>query len=276
MTENNRLLQPKGSFQWGRFILIAISFIYVIVLILAPAAAIIQGAFSDDLKAVWETFRNEKILETFRLSLLIALFVAVFHAVAGTAVAWVMARHSFKGWSFLNGIIDTPFAVSPVVVGYMLLLLFGRNGLLAPLLQVLDIKVAFAVPGLVLATIFVTLPIMIRELIPVIRNLDLSQEYAAATLGAGGWTTFWKVVFPAMKWGLLYGVSLTFARALGEFGAVLVIGGGIQGKTETATVFIFHALEERQYIEAYSTSILLGIISMIFVIGADLLKKDNQ
>ena len=136
----------------------------------------------------------------------------------------------------INGLIDLPFAVSPVVVGYMLLLLFGRQGLLAPVLQALDIRVAFAVPGMVLATLFVTLPFMIRELVPVLEAFGVQQEQAAATLGASGWTTFWRITLPALRWGFIYGVTLTLARALGEFGAVLVIGGGIQGRTETATL----------------------------------------
>jgi sulfate transport system permease protein len=141
----------------------------------------------------------------------------------------------------------------------MLLLLFGRNGALAPVLESLGIQVAFALPGMVLATLFVTLPFMIRELIPVLEAFDTRQEQAAATLGANGWQTFWRVTFPALRWGLIYGVTLTFARALGEFGAVLVIGGGVQGQTETATLFIYRALEERQYIGAYSASLALGL-----------------
>jgi sulfate transport system permease protein len=169
-----------------------------------------------------------------------------------------------------------PFAVSPVVAGYMLLLLFGRNGIFAPLLEIWDIKVAFALPGIILATLFVSLPFMVRELIPVLQAFGIKQEQAAHTLGANGWQTFWFVTLPALRWGFIYGMTLTFARALGEFGAVLVIGGGIQGRTQTATLFIFHALEERQYIGAYSAAMMLGLFSLALVLGTELLRRKGE
>jgi sulfate transport system permease protein len=155
----------------------------------------------------------------------------------------------------------------------MLLLLFGRNGMLAPVIDRLGIKVAFAMPGMVLATLFVTLPFMIRELIPVMEAFNRQQEKAAATLGANAWQTFWRVTFPALRWGMIYGITLTFARALGEFGAVLIIGGGVQGRTETATLFIYRALDERQYIGAYSAALALGLFSLILVLGSDWLRR---
>jgi sulfate transport system permease protein len=169
-----------------------------------------------------------------------------------------------------------PFAISPVVVGYMLILLFGRNGLLAPVLAALNIKVAFAIPGMVLATLFVTLPFMIRELIPILENFGIQQEQAAATLGANGWQTFWRVTLPALRWGFIYGITLTFARALGEFGAVLVVGGGIQGRTETATLYIYRALDSREYVGAYSAALVLGLFSLLLVIGTDLLRRREK
>ncbi len=155
----------------------------------------------------------------------------------------------------------------------MLLLLFGRNGLLAPLLTALDVRVAFAVPGMVLATLFVTLPFMIRELIPILEAFGIQQEQAAATMGASSWQIFWRVTLPALRWGLIYGITLTFARALGEFGAVLVIGGGVQGRTETATLYIYRALDERQYVGAYSAAIVLGLLSLALVIGTDIIRR---
>jgi len=176
----------------------------------------------------------------------------------------------------LNGLIDLPFAVSPVVAGYMLILLFGRRGALAPLVSALGIPVAFALPGMILATLFVTLPFMVRELMPVLAAFGTEQEQAAATIGASGWQTFWHVTFPALRWGFIYGITLTFARALGEFGAVLVIGGGVQGRTETATLYIFRALDDRQYIGAYSAALLLGAISLALVLGSDLLRGKER
>ena len=187
-----------------------------------------------------------------------------------------IGKFQFKGRSLLITLIDLPFAVSPVVVGYMLLLLFGRNGMLAPVLDLLQIKVAFAVPGMILATLFVTLPFMTREIMPVLESFGIEQEQAAATLGASGWQTFWMVTFPALRWGFIYGVILTFARALGEFGAVLVVGGGVQGRTETATLFIFRALDERQYVGAYSAALILGLISLTLVVGTELLRRKEK
>ncbi|MBN2503311.1 MAG: sulfate ABC transporter permease subunit [Anaerolineales bacterium] len=276
MESNNRPPSRVGRAEPGRFLLIGAAYLYVALLVLAPLLAILGGVFREGLNPIWTALCDPALVSTFRLSILIGIGVTALHAVTGTLVAWVLARHEFKGREFINGLIDAPFAISPVVVGYMLLLLFGRQGLFAPLLQPLNIKVAFAVPGMVLATFFVTLPIMIREMLPVIQTLDRSEEFAAATLGAGRWQTFWQVIFPALKWGIIYGLSLTLARALGEFGAVLVIGGGIQGRTDTATVYIYHALEERQYIAAYSAALLLGCISIAFVVGADLLKRRKR
>ncbi len=261
---------------WTRRVLIAVVVLYVGLLILAPLGALVVGAFGHGVLPVIQALRQPDVLAAFGRTLWIGLLVVVVHAVFGTLVAWVLARHRFAGRDLLNGLIDLPFAVSPVVVGYMLLLLFGRTGLLAPLLEALNFRVAFAMPGMVLATLFVTLPFMIRELIPVLQAFDIQQEKAAATLGASGWQIFWRVTLPALRWGFIYGLTLTFARALGEFGAVLVIGGGVQGRTETATLYIYRALDERQYTGAYSAALLLGLLSLALVLGTDLLKRRGK
>lgn len=268
-------VQGNGA-PWVRTLLIGIVLIYLGFLIIAPLGALVFSAFEQGLGAVLEALLQPDVLSAFWLTLWIGALVVVVHAIFGTAVAWVMVRHRFPGRNLLNALIDTPFAVSPVVVGYMLLLLFGRNGLLAPVLESMDIKVAFALPGMVLATLFVTLPFMVRELIPVLEEFGVQQEQAAATLGANGWQIFWRVTFPALKWGFIYGLTLTFARALGEFGAVLVIGGGVQGRTETATLYIYRALDERQYAGAYGAALLLGLFSLLLVIGTDRLRKRMQ
>ena len=258
---------------WIRRLLVGVVLTYLGGLILLPILALVWGAFQEGLKAVLEALLQPEVLAAFRLTLLIALLVVGIHAVFGTLTAWLLVRDRFPGRRLINALIDMPFAISPVVVGYMLLLLFGRNGLLGPLLESLGVRVAFAVPGMVLATLFVTLPFMIRELAPVLESLGVSQEQAAATMGANGWQIFWRVTFPALRWGLIYGVTLTFARALGEFGAVLVIGGGIYGRTETATLYIYRALDERQYTAAYSVALLLGLASFLLVIGTDLIRR---
>jgi len=261
---------------WRRRLLIGIVVVYVTALILAPLAALISGAFAKGVGASLSALSDPAVFAAFLRTLYIALIVVVIHAVFGTMLAWVLVRYRFRGHWFLNGVIDLPFAVSPVVVGYMLLLLFGRTGLFAPVLNALNMKVAFAIPGMVLATLFVTLPFMAREVMPVLESFGVEQEHAAATLGANGWQTFWRVTFPALRWGFIYGVILTFARALGEFGAVLVIGGGVQGRTETVTLFIYRALDERQYVGAYSAALVLGLLSLTLVIGTELIRRKER
>jgi sulfate transport system permease protein len=263
----------KNKGIWARWLLITIVILYVAFLILTPITALAFGAFEKGIGEIISSLNQPDVFLAFWNTLWISLVVVTIHAIFGTLVAWVFVRHRFPGRNLINGLVDMPFAVSPVVAGYMLLLLFGRNSILAPVIEQLGIQVAFAMPGMLLATMFVTLPFMIRELIPVLEAFDTRQEKAAATLGANGWQTFWRVTFPALRWGMIYGITLTFARALGEFGAVLVIGGGVQGRTETATLFIYRALEERQYIGAYSAALVLGLFSLILVLGSDWLRR---
>jgi sulfate transport system permease protein len=273
-TFTRTVAKPASSASiWIRRALIAIVLLYVGTLILAPIGALVAGAFQEGLGAILKSLNQPDVLTAFWLTIQISLLVVVVHTIFGMIVAWVLVRDRFPGRALINGLIDMPFAISPVVVGYMLLLLFGRNGLLAPILSALDIRVAFAVSGMVLATLFVTLPFMVRELIPVLEAFGIQQEQAAATMGASSWQIFWRITLPALRWGLIYGITLTFARALGEFGAVLVIGGGVKGRTETATLFIYRALDERQYVGAYSAAIVLGLLSLALVIGTDLVRK---
>jgi sulfate transport system permease protein len=257
-------------------LLSAIVLCYVTILIAAPLIALASGALREGLGAMIAALTAPDVRAAFGLTLWIGVIVVIVHLSCGALVAWVLVRHRFRGRDWINALIDLPFAVSPVVVGYMLLLLFGRRGLFAPLLDAFDIQVAFALPGMILATLFVSLPFMVRELMPVIEAFDREQEHAAATLGASGWQTFWRVTLPALRWGFVYGIVLTFARALGEFGAVLVIGGGVQGRTETATLYIFRALDERNYVGAYSAALLLGLFSLALVVGADVLRKKQK
>ena len=263
----------KTKTKWGSRGLIAIVIAYVGILILAPLVSLAHGAFEQGVGAVFEAFNQSFVFTSFWNTVWISLVVVMIHAIFGTIVSWVFVRHRFPGRGLINGLIDMPFAVSPVVAGYMLLLLFGRNGLFGPLVEATGIRVAFAFPGMVLATLFVTMPFMVREIVPVLEAFDTRQEKAAATLGANSWQTFWRVTFPALRWGLIYGVTLAFARALGEFGAVLVIGGAAQGSLMTATLFIYHALEERQYIAAYSAALALGLFSLVLVVGSDWLRS---
>ena len=261
---------------WRRRLLIGIVAAYMAILILAPIGALLTGAFAQGLGAIVAALGDPDVLGAFWRTLLIGIICVVVHAICGTALAWVLVRQRFPGRRVLNGFIDLPFAVSPVVAGYMLLLLFGRQGLLAPFTDALGIRIAFALPGMIIATLFVTLPFMVRELMPVLEAFGVEQEQAAATLGASGWQTFRLVTFPALRYGFLYGLTLTFARALGEFGAVLVVSGGVQGRTETATVYVFRALDDRQYAGAYSAALVLGLMSLVLVLGAEVLRARRQ
>jgi sulfate transport system permease protein len=261
---------------WRRRLLIGIVVGYAGFLIIAPLFALLKGAFQEGVAAMWQSLNEPDLRAAFWQTLYIALIVVVIHTIFGTAVAWAFVRDKFRGKWLLNALVDLPFAVSPVVVGYMLLLIFGRRGLLGPLMQAWDVQVVFAVPGMILATLFVTLPFMIRVLIPVLEAFDVRQEQAAATLGASGWLTFRRVTFPALRWGFIYGITLTFARALGEFGAVLVVGGGIQGRTETVPIYIFRSLDERMYTGAYSAALVLGTFSLLLILGTDWLRRRQQ
>ena len=261
---------------WVRWLLIMLVFGYVGFLIVTPILALVLGAFEKGIGASVSSLSQPEIATAFWNTLWISLVVVLIHGVFGTITAWVFVRDRFPGRDLLNALVDMPFAISPVVAGYMLLLLFGRGGLLAPLIGPLGIQVAFALPGMVLATLFVTLPFMIRELIPVLESFDIRQEKASFTLGASGWQTFWRITLPVLRWGLIYGITLTFARALGEFGAVLVIGGGVQGRTETATLFIYRALDERQYVAAYSAALVLGLFSLLLVTGSHWLRRKED
>jgi sulfate/thiosulfate transport system permease protein len=273
ISQELRTTTPSRRLPWRRWLLIGVVVVYAAVLILAPIGALVVGAFSEGVGAIFSALNEPDVLSAFVRTLLIALVIVVIHGICGTLVAWVLVRQQFIGRRVLNGLINLPFAVSPVVAGYMLLLLFGRRGLLGPLLDSWGIAVVFALPGMILATLFVTLPFMIRELMPVLEAFGVEQEQAAATIGASGWQTFRHVTFPALRWGFIYGLTLTFARALGEFGAVLVVSGGVQGRTETATLFIFRALDDRQYVGAYSAALVLGLVSLVLVLGTELLRK---
>jgi len=260
----------------GGWILIGVMLVYLGILIAGPIIALISGAFQNGLMPVINSLTSPVFLQSLFLTMRIAILVVIIQLVFGTMIAWMLVRQDFPGKSLLNGLIDVPFTISSVVVGYMLLLLFGRNSALFPVLDRMNLRIAFATPGLFLATLFVCFPFMVREMIPVIENLDQHQEFAASTLGANQWTQFWRIIFPQLKSGLIYGMTLTLARAIGEFGAVLVVGGGIQGRTETATLFIFRSMEERRFIEAYSAALLLGVFSVVIVFVADWLKRTHE
>jgi len=243
------------------------------VLLLAPIVAITWGALSAGLGVAYQQLTSPDALHALKLTLILGVSASLLNAVLGLCTAWVLVRDKFRGQFFLNGLIDLPFAISPVIAGLMLILLFGRGGWFEALPRGLGTPIVFALPGMFLATVFVSLPFVVREVMPVLRHLGTEGEEAAYTLGASRWQTFWHITLPAIKWGLLYGVSLTFARALGEFGAVLVVGGGVSGMTETATLFIFRSMDDRNYAAAYSMALVLALISFALLMLIELSKS---
>lgn len=254
-------------------ILIALVVGYLVVLLLGPVVAVILQAFSQGVRPLWLALTQPTVLHAFVMTLWIGVATVVLCTVFGTVVAYVLVRQRFIGRSLLNGLVDLPFAVSPVVAGLMYILVFGRGGWLEPWAEAAGVKIVFNWPGMLLATIFVSIPFVIREVMPVLQSRGLDEEQAAYTLGAGRWTAFWRVTLPGIKWGLFYGIVLTFARAVGEFGAVLVVSGGISGRTETATLFIFRALDERQEVAAAGAALVMASLSLMILISMELIKR---
>jgi sulfate transport system permease protein len=257
----------------AEWLLVVVALLYAALLLVGPLVAMAWGALARGAGVFVAEVTSADALHALWLTLGLSVAATAVNLLFGTVVAWVLARDDFPGKRFVNGLVDLPFAVSPVVAGFMLVLLFGRNGWLAPLTEAVGVKVVFALPGMLLATVFVSLPFVVRELVPVLEQIGVEQEHAAYTLGASGWQTFLRVTLPAIRWGLLYGVSLTFARAIGEFGAVLVVSGGVSGLTETATVFIFRALDDRNEAGANAMALVLAAVSFVVLLGMEGLRK---
>jgi sulfate/thiosulfate transport system permease protein len=260
----------------GEWALIAVVVLYAAGLLLAPLVAIVWGSLAEGIGAFVREVTSVDAISSLKLTLIMAAAATVINAMFGVCIAWVLVRDDFWGRRILNGLVDMPFAVSPVIAGFMLILLFGRTGWFTPAMNALGIKVVFALPGILLATVFISLPFVIREVAPVLTQASLDQEDAALTIGANRLLTFWHVTLPAIRWGLLYGVSLTFARAVGEIGAVLVVSGGVRGYTETSTIFIFRSLDDRNYIGANAMAVLIAAISFVILLVIESLKKRTE
>ncbi|MDB6028269.1 MAG: sulfate transporter, inner rane subunit CysW [Verrucomicrobiales bacterium] len=248
---------------WVKWLLISISMLFAVVFLFLPLINVFAQAFSKGLGAYWHALSDPDTRSAIRLTLIVAAVSVPLNVVFGIAASWLIAKFEFRGKSLLLTFIDLPFSVSPVVSGLMLVLLFGMNGLLGPWLQAHDIKIVFAVPGLVLATIFVTFPFVARELIPIMQAIGSEQEQAALTLGATGWQTFIHVTLPSVKWGLVYGVILCNARAMGEFGAVSVVSGHITGQTDTLPLRIDKLYHEFDPAAPFAVATLLAALALV-------------
>jgi len=262
VSKNRATSEPR----WVRWSIIAISLTFLSLFLFVPLAAV----FAEALRKGWEAYLsaliNPDALSAIKLTFIAALIAVPLNLVFGVAAAWAIAKFEFKGKSILITLIDLPFAVSPVIAGLIYVLVFGMQGWFGEWLIDHDLKVIFAIPGIVLATIFVTFPFVARELIPLMQAQGKDEEEAALVLGASGWQILWRVTLPNIKWGLLYGVILTNARAMGEFGAVSVVSGHIRGLTNTMPLHVEILYNEYNYAAAFAVASLLALLALVTLV----------
>jgi sulfate transport system permease protein len=258
--------------RFTRYVLVGAAVAYVSFLLLLPVGGIVWTVVNAGWHSVAETFAQPNVRHAFLLTGIIAVITVVVTTVLGVLVAWVLVRQHFRGKGFLNAMVDLPFALSPVTVGLGAVLLFGRGGWFEPWLSAHGIQIMYALPAMTMVTIFISLPFTIREVQPVLQQLGKDEEDASRTLGASIAQTFRKVTLPNIRWALLYGVALSTARAIGEIGAVLLVSGNLQGRTETATLYIFNAVDQRQRTSAYVVALTLAAVSIVLLAGIEAAK----
>jgi sulfate transport system permease protein len=257
----------------SRYLLRFLALGYLAALLGVPVALVFINAFQDGIGAFWDAVTTPEAQHAFYLTFVMVAVAVPLNTVFGILCALAIVRQRFRGRALLNALVDLPFAVSPVVVGLALLLVYGRrDGWAGEWLAEQGIQVIFSVPGMILATMFVSLPFVVREVIPVLREIGTEQEQAAATLGANGLQTFVRITLPAIRWGVAYGVVLTTARALGEFGAVSVVSGKISGQTQTATLFVEERFQRFDLTGAYSASVVLALLALATLLAMNIFK----
>ncbi len=266
----------SGDRPWVKFVLIGIAIAYLALVLFIPTVNVFAQAFKSGFGPFLTNLTQPVFLHAVQLTVIIALIVVPVNTVFGLCAAWVIARNQFRGRTLLISILDIPFAVSPVVAGLMLVLLYGRNGWFGPALNAADIKIIFALPAMVIASAFITMPFVAREVIPVLEESGFDQEEAAKTLGANDWQIFWRVTLPNIRWGLLYGVILTNARVMGEFGAVSVVSGNIGGKTQTLPLFVEEAYKQYQTESAFAAAVLLAGLALVTLVLKEILERKTQ
>lgn len=276
LSVSNQMSSKAREAKWVKPTLIGVAIAYLGLVLFIPALNVFYQAFRNGVGPFLHNFTDPAFGNAIWLTVLIALIVVPLNTVFGLCAAWAIARHKFPGRTFVISILDLPFAVSPVVAGLMIVLLYGRNGWLGPFLESVNYRVIFALPGMVLATAFVTLPFVAREVIPVLEEVGSDQEEAAKTLGAKDWQIFWRVTLPNIRWGLLYGVILTNARAMGEFGAVSVVSGNIARKTQTLPLFVEEAYKQYQTQAAFSAAVLLACLAVVTLVLKEILERKTQ
>jgi sulfate/thiosulfate transport system permease protein len=277
----NSNIPPAGSSgsqqkAWVKPTLIGIAIGYLGLVLFIPTLNVFYQAFRKGVGPFISNLTEPEFLHAAQLTLLITLIVVPINTVFGLCAAWVIGRNKFPGRTLLISILDVPFAISPVVAGLMIVLLYGRLGWFGPWLESAGIRIIFAFPGMVLATAFVTLPFVAREVIPVLEEVGTDQEEAAKTLGANDWQIFWNVTLPNIRWGLLYGVILTNARAMGEFGAVSVVSGNIAKKTQTLPLFVEEAYKQYATQSAFSAAVILGLLAVVTLVLKEILERKTS
>ncbi|MDX6544548.1 MAG: sulfate/thiosulfate transport system permease protein [Gaiellales bacterium] len=256
-----------------RGLMLATALTYVLVLLLAPLGGIVYYALKGGAGAIGETFNQPDVRHALYLSTIIMVVTVVVTTVFGVLVALVLARDHFFGKRVVSAVVDLPLAVSPVIVGLMAVLLFGRGGWFESFFSAQGIQIIFALPSMILVTIFISIPFVVREVVPVLEELGTEEEQAAWTLGASRLQTFFRVTLPNIRWGLLYGIALSAARSIGEVGAVLIVSGSLQGQTETATLYILRAFDQYQEQQAYIVALTLAGFSIVLLLGIETLKR---
>jgi sulfate transport system permease protein len=264
--------RPTGEPALIRWLLITIALVFLALFLVVPLAAVFVQALEKGLGACWDAIREPDTVAAIRLTLLTAAIAVPLNLLFGLAGSWTIAKFDFFGKNVLITLIDLPFAVSPVISGMIFVLLFGAQGWLGPWLEAHNLKLIFAVPGIVLATIFVTFPFVARELIPLMQAQGIDEEQAALVLGANGWQTFWRVTLPNVRWALLYGVILCNARAMGEFGAVSVVSGHIRGLTNTMPLHVEILYNEYNFVAAFAVASLLALLALVTLVAKNLVE----
>lgn len=252
---------------WAQRLIIGVAMIFVGVFLIIPLIAVFTEALRQGIYVYLAAISNREARSAIRLTLLVAAIAVPLNTVFGIAAAWTITRFEFRGKNLLTTLIDLPFAVSPVIAGMVYVLLFGSQGVLGPWLVAREIHIVFATPGVILATIFVTFPFVARELIPVMETLGVEEELAALTLGAGGWQTLWRVTLPNIKWGLLYGIIICNARAMGEFGAVSVVSGHIRGSTDTMPLYVEILYNDYGFAASFAVASLLTLLALATLVA---------
>ncbi|MBD2654240.1 sulfate ABC transporter permease subunit CysW [Synechocystis sp. FACHB-383] len=256
-----------------KYLLIILVLFYLVLVLLLPAIAVFYEAFHKGIEPFLAAMGDRNFQSALQLTVVMALISVPLNTVFGLCAAWVLARNQFPGRALFLSILDLPFSISPVVAGLMIVLLYGKDGWIGSWFAALDVQILFAVPGMAIATIFVTLPFVAREVIPVLEELGPEQEEAARTLGAKDWQIFWRVTLPNIRWGLLYGVLLTNARAMGEFGAVAVVSGSILGKTSTLPIFVEQEYKNYQTEAAFGAAVVLALLAVVTLVVKEILEQ---